>query len=223
MPRPWTVVELVPTPEGPLELRKRGDNDFLIVIGGRVLMSSNEVRTERMVAWVACASLAGVKAPRVLIGGLGMAFTLRAALDVLPADAQVTTVELNPVVERWCRGPLAARNAHPLDDPRSTVVIGDAAAAIAATPPTKRWHAIVLDLYAGPNQATQGRDDPFYSATALAITKRALLPGGALSVWSEEPDAAFEARLGRAGFISERVPRPESGPRHVVYVARTPV
>lgn len=219
MPRPWQVVDAVDTPEGRLELRQRGPGDFLIVVGGRVLMSSTATHTERAVAEAACRRL-GVPAPRVLIGGLGMAFTLRAALDSLPPAASVTVVELNPVVERWCRGPLAPMTGHPLDDPRTTLVMGDVAAVIAKTPPATPWDAVVLDLYEGPHAATQGREDPFYGPAALQRTRSALRPGGILAVWSEDPDAAFEARLGRAGFVAERLPPPRSGPRHVVYLAR---
>jgi len=211
-------VERVDTPEGPLELRQRGPKDFLIVVGGRVLMSSTATRTERAVAEEACKRLGSVPAPRVLIGGLGMAFTLRAALDALPATASVTVVEMNPVVERWCRGPLAEMTGRPLDDPRTTLVLGDVAAVIAH--PSAPFDAIVLDLYEGPHAATQSREDPFYGPAALQRTRAALRSGGILAVWSEDPDAAFEARLGRASFVSERVPPPASGPRHVVYVAR---
>ena len=216
MPRPWTVVDRVETPEGALELRRRGAKDYVIAVGGRVLMSSGAVHTEREVATVACARCG--PSPRVLIGGLGMGFTLRAALDALPADAAVTVVELNPVVERWCRGPLAALTGNSLDDPRCTLILGDVAAAIRdAGGPV--WSAIVLDLYEGPHAATQGIDDPFWGRAALSWTKRALAPGGVFTVWSEEPDAAFERRLGQAGFTWERLPPPPHGPRHVVYVA----
>ncbi len=222
MPRPWTTVDRVDTPEGPLELQQRGPKDFVITVGGRVLMSSTAVRTERAVAEVACRRIAGIPAPRVLIGGLGMGFTLRAALDSLPADAQVTVVEMNPVVERWCRGPLALLTDDALNDPRCTLVLGDVAVAIAETRPPRLWHAIVLDLYEGPNEATQSLDDPFYSASALTLTRRALLPGGVLAVWSEESAPVFEQRLSTVGFTTERAPPPPSGPKHVIYLARAP-
>lgn len=220
MPRPWTLIESVDTPEGPLELRQRSTKDFVISVGGRVLMSSTAAHTERAVAVAGCRPLAGVRAPRVLIGGLGMGFTLRAALDHLPADAQVTIVELNPVVERWCRGPLAILTGDALADPRVTLVLGDVSRVIAKAPKSERWNAIVLDLYEGPHAATQQIDDPFYGVAALAFSRAALVPGGYLAVWSEEPDAAFERRLGTSGFTTERVPPPPSGPRHVVYLAR---
>jgi len=219
MPRPWTLVERVDTPEGALELRQRDDRDFVIAVGGRVLMSSTATHTERLVATEACARIAAVRAPRVLVGGLGMGFTLRAALDHLPADAQLTIVEVNPVVERWCRGPLAALTDDALSDPRVTLVMGDVARVIRDTRPPL-WDAIVLDLYEGPHAATQTLDDPFYGMAALAFTRRALKPGGWFAVWSEERDTAFGRRLREGGFAPERVAPPPSGPRHVVYLGR---
>ncbi len=222
MPRPWTTIDRADTPEGPLELRQRGARDFVLAVGGRVLMSSAAVHTERTVAEAACRRLAGIQAPRVLIGGLGMGFTLRAALDALAADAHVTVVEMNPVVERWCRGPLAVLTDNALGDPRVTLILGDVARAIADTRSDTRWDAIVLDLYEGPHAATQTADDPFYGPRALAFTRRALAPNGYLAVWSEDPDIAFERRLSTAGFTPERVPPPPNGPRHVVYLARAP-
>ncbi|MDP2305258.1 MAG: spermidine synthase [Pseudomonadota bacterium] len=222
MPRPWTTVDRVDTPEGLLELRQRGPKDFVIVIDGRVLMSSTAVRTERAVAEVACSRLTSIAAPRVLIGGLGMAFTLRAALDSLPAAAQVTVVEMNPVVEGWCRGPLAEMTGRALEDPRTTLVIGDVAQVIATSRAPALWHAIILDLYEGPHTITQSLDDPFYGARALTVSRRALLPGGYFTVWSEERDPEFEERLLTVGFKTERVPPPPSGPRHHVYLARVP-
>ena len=223
MPRPWTLLDRVDTPEGPLELRRSPGNDFLIVVGGRVLMNSAWSRTERTVAEVACARLTGIRAPRVLIGGLGMALTLRAALDALPADAQVTVVELNPVVEAWCRGPLSALTGHSVADPRVTLILGDVAHFIASTAASARWTAIILDLYEGPHAATHRVDDPFYGAHALALTRRALVPGGWFAVWSEEPDAAFDKRMANAGFMASPVPRPTSGPRHAVLLAQARV
>lgn len=220
MPRPWNRVDRVETSDGPLELLQRGAKDFVITVGGRVLMNSAWALTERAAAEVGCRKLAGMRAPRVLIGGLGMGFTLRAALDALPANAEVTVVELNPVVEQWCRGPLAALTADALSDPRVTLVIGDVSRVIARTEKDERWNLIVLDIYEGPHAATQGIEDPFYGVAALAFTKAALVPGGWFAVWSEEADAAFAKRLVAAGFSVEPVPPPPSGPRHVVYLGR---
>ena len=108
MAKPWTTLDAVETKEGRLELRQRDTDDFLIVIDGRVLMSSRAHRSEIEVASLACERLASPRRARILIGGLGMGYTLRAALDGLPEDAEVHVAELNEVVVRWCRGPLAS-------------------------------------------------------------------------------------------------------------------
>lgn len=220
MPRPWTTVDRVDTAEGPLELRQRGEKDFVITVAGRVRMSSAEHRTERIVADVACQRLAGLAAPRVLLGGLGMGFTLRAALDSLPAAARATVVELNPVIERWCRGPLAVLTNNVLDDPRVTLVVGDVAKQIRIATAPALWHAIILDLDEGPHAASESLEDPFYGYNGLTLSKRALLPGGILAVLSEERDRAFEERLATVGFSAERVPPPTAGARHIVYLAK---
>src|SRR5947209_6254829 len=125
MPRPFTLIDSVPTPEGPLELRVRGEGDFMITIAGRVLMSSHLHRSEVAVAELGVAPIRKRPSPRVLIGGLGLGFTLRAALDALPRGASVVVAELNPAVVRWCQGPCATLTNHALSDPRVTVVEGD--------------------------------------------------------------------------------------------------
>src|SRR5262249_13223820 len=164
MTRPWETLATEPTPEGPLELRRRGDRDFLITVGGRVLMTSAAHRSEDAVATLACAALAGTKTPRVLIGGLGMAYTLRAALHALPPAPAVTVAELNSIVFAWCRGPLAPLTGAAVADPRVTVTIADVSVVIANSR-RDSWDAIVLDLYEGPHQASQRHDDPFYGAS----------------------------------------------------------
>ena len=214
---PWKTLATVATAEGALELRRRGDGVFLIVIAGRVLMTSNDRRSEQALATLACQGLAAPR-PRVLIGGLGMGYTVRAALDVLPAAAELVVAELTPEIEAWCRGPLAPLTGGALDDPRVRVVIGDVARAIAGAP-NGHYHAILLDLYEGPHAATQRTDDPFYGKAALAASRAALAAGGVLAVWSEDPDEAFARRLATAGFEVEvrRLGQPR---RHVVYLAR---
>jgi spermidine synthase len=216
---PWKTLETVATAEGALELRQRGDGGFLIVIAGRVLMTSNDRRSEQALATLACRALAAPR-PRVLIGGLGMGYTVRAALDALPAAAEVVVAELTPEIEAWCRGPLAPLTGAALDDPRVRVVIGDVARTIAGAP-RGHYHAILLDLYEGPHAATQRADDPFYGKAALAASRAALAAGGVLAVWSEDPDDAFAGRLQAAGFEVEarRLGKPR---RHVVYLARRP-
>ncbi|MFH2005918.1 MAG: spermidine synthase [bacterium] len=224
MTRPWETLDRVDTPEGPLVLLRRGARELMITIDGRVLMNGVANRSELALAELACAPLHDNPAPAVLIGGLGLGFTLRAALNALPASARVTVAELNETVVRWCRGPAADLTAHAVDDPRVRVELGDVAAMIARTakaPPSRnRFDAILLDLYEGPHEATQRRDDPFYGPTALGRTRAALTPDGIFAVWSEERDAAFEKRLVTAGFQVERKRAGRGGRRHVIYLAR---
>jgi spermidine synthase len=143
MALPWQTIDKVETPDGVLELRKRGERDFLILIGSRVLMNSAANRSELALGDLAGRAVAERPAPRVLIGGLGMGLTLRAALDALPASARVIVAELNPVVADWCRGPLAGLTRSVVGDPRVEVVIGDVSAAIAraASPACRRLDA----------------------------------------------------------------------------------
>jgi spermidine synthase len=147
-----------------------------------------------------------------------MGYTVRAALDALPAGAEVVVAELTPAIEAWCRGSLAPLTGAALDDPRVRVVIGDVARTISDAP-AGSYHAILLDLYEGPHAATQRGDDPFYGRAALARSRAALATGGVLAVWSEEPDAAFAQRLATAGFevATHRLGKPR---RHVVYLGR---
>jgi spermidine synthase len=215
MAQPWVTLDRVATAEGPLELRQRG-RDFFITVAGRVLMTSTAHRSEDVLATAACAALAGRARPRVLVGGLGMGLTLRAALDALPPEAAVQVAELNPRVIAWCRGPLAPLGRDALADPRVTVTAADVAAVIGAA---RGLDAIVLDLYEGPHAATQGAADPLYGGAALARVAHALAPGGVFAVWSEEPDRDFERRL-RGRCFSVDVRRARGGRAHVVYLAR---
>ncbi len=245
MTRPWRLVAASETAEGRLELQQRGEREFVLSIGGRVLMNAAASRTEEALARAACAGIAAREGgrPRVLIGGLGLGLTLRAALDALPRGAQVVVAEIDPTIVAWCRGPLAALHGNALADRRVKVEVADvaaviAAAALAATvadaasagsaaPPAAapatagdpRFDAIVLDLYEGPRGARQ-REDPLYGTAALERARRALKAGGTLAVWGEEADAAFEKRLAAAGFRAERQRPGGGGPRHAVYLAR---
>lgn len=224
MTRPWQTLASAETSEGRLELRRRGESELVITVGGRVLMNSAAHRSEAALAELACRPIARLPRPRVLIGGLGMGYTLRAALGVLPRRASVTVAEIEPVIVEWCRGPLAAAAGKTVDDPRVTLEIGDVGATIAraATGDGGGFDAILLDLYEGPRTAAggrDGRDDPLYGHAALARVRAALNPRGVFAVWSEEPDAAFEARLGATGFAWERRRPGRGGPRHTVYLA----
>jgi spermidine synthase len=214
---PWKTLATVATAEGPLQLRQRGAREFLIVIGGRVLMTSNDRRSEQGLATLACEGLKRSR-PRVLIGGLGMGYTVRAALDVLPGGAEVIVAELTPEVRDWCLGPLAPLTEDALRDPRVRVVIDDVARVIASAP-RGHYDAIVLDLYEGPHAATQRADDPLYGRAALERSRAALAAGGALAVWSEEPDETFARRFAAAGFevARHRLGRTRT---HIVYLGR---
>lgn len=216
--RAWETLDTVETAEGRMELRRRGE-DYVITVAGRVLMSSMAHLTEVAVAEIACGEVAGRESPRVLIGGLGMGYTLRAALDSLPKSGRVVVAEINEAVVRWCRGPLAPLTNRAAQDFRSKILLADVAEVIAKAA-DQPFDAIILDLYEGPHQATQGREDPFYGPEALKRTRKALTPKGVLAVWSEDPDAAFEKRLRTGGFNVERRKPGKGGPRHTVYLAR---
>ena len=215
---PWKALATIATTEGELQLRQRGPREFLITIDGRVLMTSSERTSEQAVATLACAEVANRKAPRVLIGGLGMAYTVRAALDALPRQAQVTVAELTPEVLAWCRGPLAPLTRGAALDPRVRIVIQDVARVIEQAPPG-RFDAIVLDLYEGPHAAARRQNDPFYGRAALARSHAALAPGGVLAIWSEEVNAVFKRRMIDAGFATT-VHHPGGSRAYVVYLGR---
>ena len=222
MPRPWKLIERVDTPEGPLELRQRDARDFMISIAGRVLMSSIIHRSESLIAELGCKHARGLTAPRVLIGGYGLGFTLRAALDALPKNARVTVAELNPVVVAWARGPLLELTDAAISDPRVEVVVGDVAEVVRAAAQGKRekFDAIIVDLYLGPSQGPKAEQDPLYGRSILKATKQALRARGNYTVWGEDPDPSFERRMVDAGFETEVVRNRGGGPRHVIYVGR---
>ena len=216
--QPWKTLESIATPEGKLELRQRGARAFLITIGGRVLMSSEAHRSETELAQLACDALAGRARPRVLLGGLGLGYTLRAALDRLPPRAEVTVVDLNAAVIAWCRGPLATLTDDALGDKRVTCVVGDVARVIAAARPGT-YDAIIVDLYEGPHQVNNRAYDPLYGHAALARTAAALTPDGIAAIWSEERDEAFEARF-NVDFVASSHKAPRGGRKHVVYLGK---
>lgn len=222
MAQPWQTIDTADTPDGVLELRRRGERDFLILINNHVLMNSSANRSEVLLGELACKMISARQRPRVLIGGLGMGLTLRAALDPLPDTADIVVAELNPIVVTWCRGPLAALAGNAVADARVTVVIKDVSAVIAqaARSGEARFDAILIDLYEGPHGKTDAVNDPFYGSRALKRTAGALSPGGVFAVWGEAPDAAFVKRLDGAGFLVERRRPGRGGLRHAVYVAR---
>jgi len=221
--KPWVIIESVPTPEGILELRQRDTKDFLIMIGPQVLMNSQANRSEVVLGQLACNHLSHRESPRVLVGGLGMGFTLKAVLDCLPETATVIVAELNPVVCQWCQGPLAILTDQAVSDPRVKISIGDVADFIrksAVNGNDQRFDAIVLDLYRGPHAQTHKQNDPLYGSRAIENAKAALKPGGVLTVWGENHDEGFEKRLKSAGFTVTYERPGRGGLRHVVFVAK---
>lgn len=214
---PWTILDRVQTREGTLELRKRGERDFLMTVAGRVLMTSQHHRSEDALSELTCEALGRKSRPRLLLGGLGMGYSLRAALDHLPASAHVTVAELNGKVVDWNRDVLGPLAQFPLHDKRVKVVVADVARVIAESRP-QSFDAILFDLYEGPH----GNRDrhPLYGQEAMARTRAALADGGVFSVWSEESDMPFEERLGKQGFCVERHSSGKGGRVHLVYIAR---
>lgn len=225
MAQPWKVIESIPTVDGILELRQRGERDFLILIGSQVLMNSLANRSEVVLGQHGCGHLKERPDARVLLGGLGMGCTLRGALDTLPADAQVVVAELNPVVPEWCRGPLASLTESAVTDSRVTLKICDVMTLIRSAARSRgisRFDAIVLDLYRGPGANTDRVHDPFYGSRAIETMRAALTEGGVLAVWGENYDEGYVQRLRNAGFTVTSKRPGRGGLRHVVFYACLP-
>jgi len=202
----------------PLRLFRRGD-DFMIVLDRNELMSTRMRGSEVTLGTMTCDRLAGRAAPRLLIGGYGMGFTLRAVLGAVASDAAVTVAELVPGIIEWARGPMAALTAGCLDDPRVRLRMGDVGDAMTAA----SFDAILLDVDNGPDGLTRPGNDGLYTGRGIARARAALRVGGVLAVWSAAPDAAFAKRLAQAGFAVEevRVRARENGkgPVHVIWFA----
>lgn len=223
MAQPWKTIDTISTNEGILELRQRGERDFLITIGPQILMNSLSNRSEVVLGQLGCGHLKESRNPRVLVGGLGMGFTLMAVLDSLPGSAAVVVAELNRTVLEWCRGPLAVLTKNAVNDPRVTVEIGDVARRIRMTAETggeSRFDAIVLDLYRGPHAKTDQRDDPLYGCRAIENMRAALKPYGVVAVWGENYDENFDKRLKGAGFTVTTNRPGRGGLRHAVFLGR---
>lgn len=220
----WVHIDTGPVPGGgkSLALMQRGE-EFSIVVDAIELMNSTRGTSEEALAALACARLSQRPAPRVLIGGLGMGFTLRAALDALGPEARVVVAELVPAVAAWARGPLAKVFAGCLDDPRVALQETDVNRLIQSE--AGSWDAILLDVDNGPEGLMRKANDRLYDAWGLKRIRWALRPGGILGVWSGSPDRKFKARLQRHGFAVAEVRIPASGtsgPRHVVWIAEAP-
>ena len=219
---PWETLDTATIPGGAETLRlKRRGTEFSIMLGTNELMNSRLSGSEEALARLTIERLKA-PAPRVLIGGLGLGFTLRAALPLLPPAARVTVVELVPAVVRWARGPLAALHGDSLDDRRVTIREEDIGQTIRAA--KSDCDAILLDVDNGPEGLSRAGNDALYSTAGLAAARAALAPGGVLSVWSAGPDAKFTRRLRASGLeveeIAVRAGTTKRGARHVVWVGR---
>jgi spermidine synthase len=217
---PWRELGRAKVADGELVLAQRG-SEYAIRLRGAELMNSRSHASEEALAKLGCAGLNRVSGARVMIGGLGMGFTARAALDVLPRDAQVTIVELVPEVVAWNREHLGDLARRPLEDPRVTVQVGDVAKAIAAQ--QEHWHAILLDVDNGPDAFTSPANAALYGLKGLIATRRALVRGGALAVWSVENDNKFTDRMRGAAFEVDKqrvLARPNSTVKHVIWIGR---
>ena len=217
---PWVELDRADLPSGGvLRLMRRG-HEFSIKLGVAELMTSRLFGSEEALATLAAEKLAGRAKPRVLIGGLGMGFTLRAAQAAFGAHAEIVVAELVPAVVRWARGPLAELFAGSLDKPGVSIVEADVAALIRAAP--ARYDAILLDVDNGPEGMTQASNDGLYTMAGLKAARAALSSGGVLAVWSQGPDAAFHKRFEKAGFAVEdkrvRAGGVHGGSRHVIWV-----
>lgn len=218
---PWETIDRASAPDGAeLVLARRGD-EWAVRAAGRVLMTSRLHGSEEALAALALERLARPRA--VLLGGLGMGFTLRATLDRLPETCAVTVVELVPALAAWNRGPLADLAGRPLEDPRVTLETGDVAARIAGA--SRAFDAILLDVDNGPSVLAHAANDRLYGVTGIAAATAALRAGGVLAVWSAGPDDRYLARLQHCGLEASAVKVPAregSGTRHVVFLGRRP-
>jgi spermidine synthase len=222
---PWKLLDTADVPGGGVQLRlmQRGD-EFTIKLGQNELMSSRLFGSEEALATLTCFRIKALPAPKMLIGGLGMGFTLRAALKVLGPQAKVTVVELVPAIIAWARGPMAEMSGECLTDPRVELREADVAQAIAAG--RGHYDAILLDVDNGPEGLTRKSNDALYDLKGLQAAYAALAPGGILAVWSSFPNDKFTRRLGKAGFTAEevkiRATGSRGGARHVIWIATRP-
>lgn len=217
---PWVRVDTANVPGGgELRLMQRG-SEFSIMAGAIPLMNSRMSGSEIALAELACGRLRGRRNCRVLIGGYGMGFTLRAALSGLATSAEVVVAELVPAIIKWARGPMAGLTAECLDDPRVSLREVDVAGLIASA--QSRFDAILLDVDNGPDGLSRSANGKLYDLRGLRAARKALRPGGLLAVWSAVPDRAFKARLDHAGFLVDEVKaraHKGRGGRYVIWIA----
>lgn len=218
----WELLGETRTADGTAVTLMRRDHEHLILAGGRCLMSSRMHGSEEALATAGCARLLGVENSVVLVGGLGMGFTLRAALDVLPASATIVVSELVRGIVEWNRGPLGPLAGYPLRDPRVMIDLRD----VADTLRSRRsyFDAVLLDVDNGPDAFTTSHNAWLYGDEGLATTHQALKPGGVLAVWSAWEDRRFEQRMRHRGFAvaveRARARLKRGGVRHAIFLGR---
>jgi len=219
---PWIKIDTARIPGTVEELRlMRRSAEFSIMLGTNELMNSRLSGSEAALATLAAKKLEAIKKPHLLIGGLGMGFTLRAALAVLGSGARIVVAELVPAVVAWARGPMAEIFGDSLNDPRLSIRETDVSEIIRSS--ASKFDAILLDVDNGPEGLTRKANDALYSSAGLNAAYVALRPGGVLAVWSSGPNAAFSKRLRGAGFdvneVAIRATGKGVGARHVIWIA----
>lgn len=220
--KPWETLESANLPDvGELTLVRRAD-EYVLRVRGQTLMSSRMHGSEEALAKAGCAGVVTAGTGRVLVGGLGFGYTLRAVLDTVGPGVRVSVVELLPIVVAWNRGPnLAPLAGAPLEDKRVTVIEGDVGDVMAHHSAT--FDAILLDVDNGPSALTHPDNQGLYGLRGISTAARALRSGGTLAVWSAGPAPAFERRMEKCGFTVE-VLHPHAhgtkGPRHVVFIGK---
>ncbi|SLN52622.1 spermidine synthase [Roseisalinus antarcticus] len=223
--QPWIQQATAQTPQGvTLRLWQRGEEFSIRLTDGNELMNSRLGGSEEALATLALEHLQARPAPRVLIGGLGMGFTLRAAQTLSPQDAVLVVSEIVPELVDWAATHMAAVFGECLSDHRVEIRKGDVGAEIRAA--TGAFDAILLDVDNGPDGLTRDGNGALYSDAGLRAARKALTPGGILAVWSAAPDSAFTARLAKAGFTARahgvRAGRSGRGGRHTIWTAVRP-
>lgn len=221
--RPWELLGTTTTPAGDAMTLMRRDREYVIFASGKPLMSSRMHGSEEALATRGCEHLVDHPSPRILVGGLGMGFTLRATLDHVPAGAEVVVAELVPGVVAWNEGPLGPLAGHPLSDRRVRVETADVAAVLRAS--RGRFDAVLLDIDNGPDAFTTSANAWLYANAGVTAIRAALRPGGVVTVWSAWDDRKFEQRLRWAGFtvdvVRVRARLSRGGPRHVLFRGAT--
>jgi len=204
-----------------MKLIRRGD-EYLILVNGAILMSNRMHGSEEALATFAFQRMRTLERPSVLIGGLGMGFTLRATLDLLPSDAAVVVAELVPAVVEWNRGPLGPLAKHPLKDKRVRVETGDVAVTLRSR--LGQFDAVLLDVDNGPAALTDSNNAGLYDSRGISAAHASLKKTGVLAIWAAKEDRQFKQRLRDGGF-DVQVQRPrgrliKGGPRHTIFLAR---